>query len=100
MLLGRGVEAVALRLLVRNFADPDRAFHAGIFRDLADRRLEGLEHDVDAGLYIRILVVDAANRLLGAQQRDTAARYDAFLDRSSGCVEGVLDAILLLLHLD
>ena len=44
--------------------------------------------------------MDAADGLLGAQQRDAAARHDAFLHRGAGGVEGVLDAILLLLHLD
>ena len=38
--------------------------------------------------------------LLGAQQRDAAARNDAFLDRRAGGVKGVVDAVLLLLHLD
>src|SRR5262249_16322275 len=36
----------------------------------------------------------------GAQQRDAAARHDAFLDRGAGGVERVLDAVLLLLDLD
>ena len=40
------------------------------------------------------------DRLLGAEQRDAAARNDAFLDRRAGGVEGVVDAVLLLLHLD
>src|SRR5262249_30113497 len=73
---------------------------AGLAGDLADRRLERLQHDVDAGLDVRIVVVDLADRLLGAQQRDAAARDDALFHRSAGGVERVLDAILLLLHLD
>ena len=40
------------------------------------------------------------DRLLGAQQRDAAAGNDAFLDRRAGGVEGVVDAVLLLLDLD
>ena len=36
----------------------------------------------------------------GAQQRDAAARQDAFLDRGAGRVHRVVDAILALLHLD
>ncbi|MCY1305009.1 hypothetical protein D9M69_620400 [compost metagenome] len=35
-----------------------------------------------------------------AQQRDAAARYDAFLDRGPRGVQGVLDARLLFLHFD
>jgi hypothetical protein len=37
--------------------------------------------------------------LLGPQQRDAAARHDAFLDRGAGGVQRVIDAILALLHL-
>ena len=39
-------------------------------------------------------------RLGRAQQRDAAARQDAFLDRGAGRVHRVVDAILALLHLD
>src|SRR5664280_2153385 len=95
-----GIEAVGLRLVLHDLADHDRALHAGILGDLADRRLKRLEHDVDAGLHVRILVVDAPDRLLGAQQRDAAARHDAFLDRGAGGVERVFDAVLLFLDLD
>ena len=40
------------------------------------------------------------DRLLGAQQRHAAARHDAFLDRGTGGIERVIDAVLALLHLD
>ena len=36
----------------------------------------------------------------GTDQRDAAAGHDAFFDRRAGRVQGVLDARLLLLHLD
>ena len=39
-------------------------------------------------------------RLGRAQQRDAAARQDAFLDRGAGRMHRVIDAILALLHLD
>ena len=39
-------------------------------------------------------------RLGGAQQRDAAARQDAFLDRGAGRVHGIIHAVLALLHLD
>src|SRR5262249_48204935 len=58
------------------------------------------EHDIDAGLYVGIAVGDLADRLLGAQKRNAAARHDSFLDRGAGGVERVLDPILLLLDLD
>ena len=59
-----------------------------------------LQHDVDAGLHVGVVVRQLADRLLGAQQRDAAAGDDAFLDRRAGGVERVVDAVLLLLHLD
>ena len=41
-----------------------------------------------------------ATASLGAQQRDAAARNDAFFHRRAGGVERVVDAVLLLLDLD
>ena len=41
-----------------------------------------------------------SRRLDGAQQRDAAARHDAFLDGRAGRVQRVVDAVLALLHLD
>src|SRR6202043_2539986 len=100
ILFGLRVEAEGLGLLVQDPADHDRAFDTGILGDLADRRFQRLQHDVDAGLHIGVVVVDATDRLLGAQQRHAAARHDAFLHGRAGGVEGVLDAVLFLFHLD
>src|SRR5262249_41397249 len=94
------VEAESLRLVLEDLADHDRALDARVLGDLPYRAFQRLEHDVDAGLDVGVVVVDAADRLLGAQERDAAARHDAFLDRGAGSVERVFDAILLLLHLD
>src|SRR5215204_2324446 len=100
VLFGLRVEAEGLRLVVGDPADHDRALDAGVLGDLADRSLERLQHDVEAGLDVRVLVLRLVDRLLGAQQRHAAARHDAFLDSRAGGVEGVVDAVLLLLHLD
>src|SRR5213592_4554491 len=51
---------------------------------------------------IRIIVIvtlGLVQRLLTPQQRHTAARHDAFLDRRAGRMQRVLDTGLLLLHL-
>jgi len=53
-----GVEAVGLGLVLGDLADHDRAFDAGVFDDLADRRLERPEHNVDAGLVWRAHIGD------------------------------------------
>ena len=44
--------------------------------------------------------VELADGRLGAQERHAASRNDAFLDRGLGRVHRVVDAVLLLLHLD
>src|SRR5579872_135496 len=100
ILFGLGIEAVRFRLVFQDLADNDRTFDAGILRDLADRSFQRLEHDVDAGLHVGIIVVDAPHSLPGAQQSNAAARHDAFLHSGPRGVERVLDAILLLLDLD
>ena len=87
-------------LLARDLPDDDRALHARILGDLADRRFESPQHDIDAGLDIGILVAEFADSGLGAQQRNAAACDDAFFDGGLGRVHRVLDPILLFLHLD
>src|SRR5579863_1014436 len=100
ILLGLRVKAERFRLVFHDLADDDRTLDAGVLRDLADRRFQRLEHDVDAGLYVGVFVMDTADGLLGAKQRHAAARYDALLHGRASGVEGVLNAILFLLDLD
>ena len=49
---------------------------------------------------VRIVVRELADRRLGAQQSDAAAGDDAFFNGGPGRVQGVVDAVLLLLHFD
>src|SRR5208283_1459420 len=100
ILLGLGVEAVSLGLVLGDLADHDRAFDAGVFNDLADRRLERPEHNVDAGLDVGILVAQLADRGLGAQERHSASWHDAFFNGRLRRVHRVVDPILLFLDLD
>ena len=44
--------------------------------------------------------LQAFERLGGIEQSSAAARDDAFFDRSAGCVERVIDAVLAFLHFD
>src|SRR6185312_301368 len=54
----------------------------------------------DAHRLILIGTLQLIERLEGTDQRDTPARYHAFLDGRSGCVQRILHARLLLLHLN
>src|SRR5262245_52504414 len=94
------VEAVRILVLLEHLADDDGAVFTGVDRDLAGRRGERLAHDLDAGLLVVVLGLDALELLGGAEQGDAAARHDAFLDRGAGGVHRVINAILALLHLD
>src|SRR4051794_41164415 len=47
-----------------------------------------------------VIGLELTQPLGGTSQGDTAARHDAFLDRGSGCMQRIVDAVLALLHLD
>ena len=66
ILLGLGVEAEGLRLVLKHLADDDRTLHARVLRDLADWGLKGSEHDVDAGLDVGTVAAELADRLRGS----------------------------------
>src|SRR5690606_22523766 len=97
--LVRGVEAErALAFL--DLREHDRGLAAAVAHDLAQRLLHRAKQDPRAGLLILVVELQRLDGLLRAQQRDPAARHDAFLDGRAGRVQRVLDARLLLLHLD
>jgi hypothetical protein len=60
-LLNLGVEAVSLGLVLVDLANR-RAFDARVFDDLAARRLKRPEHNVDAGLDVRMIVAQLPDR--------------------------------------
>ncbi len=61
--------------------------------DLTRRPCYRLFDDLDAVLLVFVCSLDSLERLDGAQQRDAAARQDAFLDRGAGCVHCVIDRL-------
>src|SRR5690606_14750781 len=69
-------------------------------RDLADGGLQGAADDGDAGLLVVIVADEVVEGAAGLEQGDAAAGHDAFLDRRTGGVQGVVDAVLALLDLD
>ena len=83
-------------------SDDDRAVHAGVLGDLAQGLLEGALDDLEADLLVVARTwTGRPSRAPGRlDEGDAAAGDDAFLDGGAGCREGVLDAVLLLLHLD
>src|SRR5690606_18224780 len=96
--VARGVVAVVGVLRFLDLLHHDRALDPGVARDVAERRLDGPADDLRADLLVAIelQLLDRPGR---AQQRDAAARNDAFLDSRLRRVHGILDARLLLLHL-
>src|ERR1039458_4442931 len=95
---GGGVEAVAL-LGLAHLVDDDRALEPGVLGDLTQRLLERAQHDLRAGLLVLVLDQVELDGGTCLEQRDTAARHDALLERGAGGLQRVLDAVLLLLHL-
>src|SRR6267378_3614216 len=99
-LLGLRVEP-EVTLVLEHLVEHYRGLRAGVVDDDAQRLLERLHHDLDAGLLVVVVALELAfQHLLGADERHTAARDDSLLDRRAGRMQRVLDAGLLLLHLD
>ena len=76
--LGQGVIAIAYLIGVHYIGNDNRAFHAGVCGDLANRLFQRLQHDSGACLLIALRLLD---QLLdcgnGVQQSSSAAGYDA-----------------------
>src|SRR5699024_7912504 len=72
----------------------------GVVDDLAQRRLHGTPGDDHAVVLVFVVTLDAGDTDQGAHQGHAATRHHAFLDGRTRGVQGVLDARLLLLHLD
>ena len=99
-MLRLGVEAECLRLVFEDLVDDDRAFNASVLDDLTDRGFERLQNNVDARLHVIILALQRLHRSLRTKKRCAAARDDAFFNGSAGCVQRVINAVLLFFHFD
>src|SRR5690606_29391437 len=95
-----GIPAIGVIGLLTQLADDDRALLAGIFGDLANRGFNGPAHNIHAELLVGVIGLDIVQRLGRAQQRDAATGKNAFLHGRTGRMQGVVDAVLLLLDLD
>src|SRR6185295_16748508 len=94
------VESVRILVLLEDLADDDGAVFACVDGDLASGPGQRLADDLDAGLLVVVLGLDALELLGGAQQGDAAARYDAFFNRRTGRMHRVVNAVLALLDFD
>src|SRR5204862_3202936 len=94
---GNVVAFVAFALL--NFLDNERAFRASVIGKLTRRFLDGAAHDPHADLLVAFEVLHIVERFLRAQECDTAAWDDAFLNRRTRGVQRVFDTSFLLFHL-
>src|SRR5690606_37845246 len=84
---GRVVAEAALAL--EHLRDDHARLFAGVVDDLAQWLLDRAKHDLDAGFLVGVVALDLRGRTR-AQQRDTAARDDAFLDGGTRRVQRVL----------
>ena len=94
-----GVVAERVRLGGLHLLDDDGTFTTGVLDDHADRLFDGATDDRDTDVLFRILELEVHQRPLGADEGDTAAGHDAFLDCRARGVQCVFDTGLLLLHL-
>src|SRR5213079_1863762 len=91
------VTFVAFALL--HFLNDERAFAARVVSKLTRRLFNGTANNRHADFFIAFEVLDVIERFLRAQQRDTAAWDDAFLNRRTRGVQRVFDPSFLLFHL-
>src|SRR5258705_8722794 len=99
VLIGQRVVAVTVVLRLANLLDDDGAFTTGVLHDYPHRLLDRFTDDVDADLLVALGELEGLERLLRANQRDTAARDDSLFNRSASRVKRVFDSRLLFLHL-
>jgi len=99
VLAGRGVVAV-VALAVEHGVDHHAGFVAGVGDDGAQGLFDSAQDQLDAGVLVSRVALQASDGLLGAQQRNATARNHAFFHRGTRGVQGVFDASLLFLHFD
>src|SRR5436309_6425942 len=95
--VGDVVTFVAFALL--HFLNDELAYAARVVSKLTRRLFDGTANNRHADFFIAFEVLDVVERFLRAQQRDTAAWDDAFLNRRTRGVQRVFDPSFLLFHL-
>ena len=100
---GGGIALLRARKALEKLKSENADVQAGI--NIVLRAIEAPARQIveNAGVEGSVVVVRALEFLQhigGTQERNTATRQDAFLDRCAGRMHRVVDAILALLHLD
>lgn len=80
------------------FAGHNRTVNAGVFGNLTDRSLNGLADNVYADSLILIGRRERFQSLVRVKQSYAAAGDNAFLDRGTGCVQSIINAVFLFLY--
>ena len=87
-------------MLEHHFLDDEGTFDAGVEAQRAEGLFDRLTDDLGADLLVADEGVDdGVDGLDGAQESDTTTGDDAFFNGRTGGVQGVVDAVLLLLEL-
>ena len=96
-----GVIAVVGLAGLQNVVDDNAAFQASVCGDLAQRSFQSLADDLSASALIAFQLADQLiNSGDSVDGSGAATSNDALFNSSLGCVQGVLDAELLILHLN
>ena len=98
VLIGHNVVAHGGSFEVLHLLHDEGSFAAGVGHQLAEGSLHSAVHDGSASGFIAG-EVETAHGLLGADEGHTTAGNDTFLHSSTGGVQSVVHAVLLLLHL-
>src|SRR5579859_8061570 len=76
----------------------DATFDAAVDHDLTQGLFDGAFYDGDTGGLVFVGTFQLFEGFDGVDIRDTTARNDTFFNGSAGCVEGIIDTVLLFLH--
>src|SRR5206468_3462921 len=81
-----------------HFLNDDAAFEAAIGNDLAKGFFESAFYDGDTCGFVFVDAFQLIEGFYGADVSDATTRNNAFFNGSAGCMQSVINTILLFLH--